>query len=146
MANTGRILLWFFGWKVATAIAATLAQLGLFLVDLEATPLLVPALWLVTGVFTAVFASGVTDYMGEIPGGKHRRVGTVLVALAVVAIAAAVYLIVEHDFGGDPAESFLPFTNGYVVVSFYLGVGLAGLVIRSMDERPTARSGANAVD
>jgi hypothetical protein len=139
----GWILLAFFGSSILTTLANFVLQIVITFLDVvtrwEESSGSLLALWLVTGVFTTVFTTGMTERLGAVPGGDHRLSGSVCVGLSAAFICLYLYLIRYEGFGGWPLERFMIFEDGWVTIAFFTGAGAMGLVVRKLDERPGPR-------
>jgi hypothetical protein len=100
---------------------------------LESTSASMIALWLVTGVFTTVITAGVLEQLAGKREAGLPFVGRVSLAISVAAVVLTVVLMLSGHEGRDPMEFSLMFTNGWVVLAFFVGSGLMGAVVRTLD-------------
>ncbi len=91
-------------------------------------------LWIVTGVFGAVFTIGAAEQLA----GKEREIdaqaGNVVLVVSLLAIAFAVFFLSRGLFRRDPKEFSLLFSNGYVFISYFAGAAAMSLILRKLDQ------------
>jgi hypothetical protein len=128
--RVSRVLVSFALAMLCMCVVNFLAQIVMIFLDvltrLDSSSAAILALWFVTGVFTTVFAVGELD---SPPGNGWFR-ATVIGALAIVALVIAIAFAATGQYGGDPLEFSLMFTNVWVVIAHFLGVGAMALVLR----------------
>lgn len=128
----------FVAGTIMVCIANFVLQIILIFTDIvtrmESSSLLVIVLWIVTGVFGALFTVGVAEqFIGKQPD-LYARAGTTVLLLSVAAILFALFFLSRGLFRRDPKEFSLLFSNGYVFISYFSGAAGMSLLLRKMDE------------
>lgn len=138
MIRNLKILLAFAITTFVMCVLNFIAQIVLIFMDAvsrwESSSALTIVLWLVTGVFGAVF-TGLTATLfltkNEI---TYRLTYNMVSITSAVAIALAVVLMVRGEFMADVDDFTLFFSNGFVFVSYFIGSGGFALVGRNLDK------------
>ena len=98
----------------------------------ESSSAFIIVLWLVTGVFGAVFTFGVAEaFLGKSTYSSQFTAITVIV-ISLIAIVGAIILLSKGEFNHSPSEYSLILSNGYVFASYFLGCGLTAVIFRNM--------------
>ncbi len=118
----------FLAFLISTFVLCVLnfiAQIALIFIDIisrwESTSALTIVLWIVTGVFGAIFtesAAGLFINKNQI---SYRLIHTPVLFVSLAAILLAVFLMVQGEFIADPSEFTLLFSNGIVFISYFIG-------------------------
>lgn len=88
-------------------------------------------LWIVTGVFAAVFTFGAAEAIIK-TGYSSQFTAITVISISVLAIIFAIILLSKGEFNHSPSEYSLILSNGYVFASFFLGCGLTALIARNL--------------
>ena len=139
LSRVARVLVSFALAMLCLCVVNFLAQIVMIFLDvvtrLDSSSAAILALWFVTGVFTTIFAVGELD---RPPGNGFFR-ATVVGVLAIVALGIAIAFAATGRHGGDPLEFSLMFTNVWVVIAHFFGVGAMALVLRLACDRGDGR-------
>lgn len=90
-------------------------------------------LWIVTGVFGAIFAVSIAEQFLGKNNFSHRFTGNVILTVSVLAILFAFILLSKGEFRQNPSEFSLLLSNGYVFLSFFAGSAAMAAILRNMD-------------
>lgn len=122
---------------VVVGIANFVLQLVLIFTDvvtrMESSSVMVIVLWIVTGVFAAVFAVAAAEQLIGKQKDIYAMTGNVVLAVSLLAIAFAVFFLSRGLFRRDPKEFSLLFSNGYVFISYFAGAAAMALIMRKLD-------------
>ena len=122
---------------VGVCIANFVIQVLLIFTDIvtrwESTSVSVIVLWIVTGVFGAVFGVAMGDQLTGKRPDIYKQTGNTILLVSLVAIAIAVYLLSQGHFKKNPKEFSLILSNGYVFLSYFVGSGGMSLILRNLD-------------
>ena len=91
-------------------------------------------LWIVTGVFGAVFTFGAAESLLGKPAYSGYFTAMTIIVISVIAIVLAIVLLSKGEFNNSPSEYSLLLSNGYVFLSYFLGCGLTALIFRNLDK------------
>ncbi len=91
-------------------------------------------LWLVTGVFGAVFTTGLAEQLVKKEAFTYRISGNTILITSVLAIIPAIVIMSRGEFMHDPKEFTLLFSNGYVWVAYFAGAGAMAAILRNLDK------------
>ena len=91
-------------------------------------------LWLVTGVFGALFTTGLAEYLVKKENFTYRISGNTILLISVVAIIPAIVIMSRGDFMHNPEEFTLLLSNGYVWVSYFVGAGVMAAILKNLDK------------
>lgn len=130
-------ILCFIGAIIAVGIANYLLQIAFVFLDiitrLSSTSAYIIVLWIVTGVFGAVFAfSGAEYFLGK-DNFSHKFTGNTIMVVSLIAIVFAVIMLSRGEFKGNPSEFSLLLSNGYVFLSFFAGSAAMAAILRNLD-------------
>lgn len=135
--KTATLLLSFILATVVVCIANFVLQIILIFTDIvtrmSTSSVMVIVLWLVTGVFGAVFTVAGAE---QLSGGKkdiYKQAGNLVLVASLLAIALAVFFLSRGHFRRDPKEFSLLFSNGYVFISYFTGAAGMSLILRKLD-------------
>lgn len=119
-------------------IANFVIQFLLIFVDIisrqDASSAMVIVLWLVTGVFGAVFSVSFTEQMLGKEGFTHKESGTVIGVVSVICIGLAFLFFSQGFFKRNASDFSLLFSNAWVFISYFTGAGAMSLILRKMDK------------
>jgi glucan phosphoethanolaminetransferase (alkaline phosphatase superfamily) len=128
-------------FAITTAVMCVLnfvAQIVLIFIDIisrwESSSALTIVLWIVTGVFGAVFTGLTATLFLPEKEITYRLTYNPVMIVSIVAIALAVALMVHGDFIEDVDDFTLFFSNGFVFVSYFIGSGGFALIGRNLDK------------
>ncbi|MFZ9387023.1 MAG: hypothetical protein ACO25B_04015 [Chitinophagaceae bacterium] len=131
---------YFFSFVLATVlvcIANFIIQILIIFADLvtrlESSSVMVIVLWIVTGVFGAVFCVGIGEHFVGLPADKYRQAGNTVLVVSLLAIAFAVFFLSRGLFRRDPKEFSLLLSNGYVFIAYFTGASGMALIMRNLD-------------
>lgn len=91
-------------------------------------------LWLVTGIFAAVFTTGLAENLVKKENFTYRVTGNSIIVISVLAIIPAIILMSNGHFMHDPKEFTLLLSNGYVWVAYFVGAGGMSAILRNLDK------------
>lgn len=91
-------------------------------------------LWLVTGIFAAVFTTGLAENLVKKQNFTYRVTGNFIIVISVLAIIPAILLMSNGHFMHDPKEFTLLLSNGYVWVAYFAGAGGMSAILRNLDK------------
>ena len=137
MKKIAALFLSFIIATIVVCVANFLLQIVLIFTDivtrLESSSAMVIVLWIVTGVFGAVFTIAAAEQLV----GKHKEMyalaGNLVLVASLLAIAFAVFFLSRGLFRRDPKEFTLLFSNGYVFISYFAGAAAMALILRKLD-------------
>ena len=133
--NVG-ILLSFLLATLLVCIGNFVLQILLIFLDiatrLDSSSLMVIVLWIVTGVFATVFTKGIAELVAGADT-TYRQTSTIVLIIAVLAIAVAVTGLSRGLFRRSPEEFSLLFSNGWVFISYFAGAAGMALIMRKLD-------------
>jgi hypothetical protein len=137
MMNYLKIALAFVITTVLMCIANFITQIVLIFIDVvsrwESSSALTIVLWIVTGVFGAVFTQSTATLFLNEKTIKYRLTYTTVLIISLVCIAGTVVLMVHGEFMEDPRDYTLFFSNGFVFVSYFIGTGGFAWIGRKLD-------------
>jgi H+/Cl- antiporter ClcA len=122
---------------IGVSIVNYVLQIAVIFLDivsrLSASSAFVIVLWIVTGVFGAVFAvSGAEHFIGK-ANFTHKLSGNTVVVVSLLAIVFAVIMLSKGEFKHNPSEFSLLLSNGYIFLSFFAGSAAMGAILRNLD-------------
>jgi len=129
--------LFFIGAVIAVGIANYVLQIAVIFLDvvtrLSSTSAFVIVLWVVTGVFGAVFTvSGAEHFLGK-ANFSYKFTGNTIIIISLLAIIFAIIMLSKGEFKGSPSEFSLLLSNGYVFLSFFAGSAGMAAILRNLD-------------
>lgn len=140
MSTSKNIIIIIFCFIVATTAVCIInyvLQIAFIFLDLvtrkSATSAYIIVLWIVTGVFGAVFTvSGADQFPGK---GKISSglTGNTILVVSLVAILFAIFMLSKGEFRHNPSEFSLLLSNGYVFISYFVGSGAMAAIARKLD-------------
>jgi membrane protein YdbS with pleckstrin-like domain len=101
---------------------------------LEESVAYVIILWLVTGVFAAVFTIGLAEYFVKKENFTYKVSGNIILLVSLLAIIPVIMIMSRGDFMYNPKEFTLLLSNGYVWISYFVGAGTMAAVLRNLDK------------
>jgi hypothetical protein len=124
---------------VAVCIANYVLQILIIFMDifsrrLEESVAYVIILWLVTGVFAAVFTIGLAEYFVKKENFTYKVSGNIILLVSLLAIIPVIMIMSRGDFMYNPKEFTLLLSNGYVWISYFVGAGTMAAVLRNLDK------------
>ncbi|MFM2139291.1 MAG: hypothetical protein RJA57_1598 [Bacteroidota bacterium] len=129
-----------FSFVIATVIvciANFVLQITLIFMDLvsrlDASSLMVIILWLVTGVFGAVFTQAVSEQVVGKDPHAFRNCSLAVLLVSLPAMLLAIGLLSQGLFKRDPQDFSLLFSNAYVFLAYFTGAAGMALVMRKLD-------------
>ena len=140
--NKGRIIAWnilaFFLVTIGICIINYILQIIILFMDLfsrrlEESSLYVIVLWLVTGVFAAVFTGSLAEHLVKKENFTYKLTGNTMMILSVIAIVPVIVIMINGGFMKDPKEFTLLLSNGFVWVSYFTGAGVMAAILRKLD-------------
>lgn len=138
MKKTAAFILSFAIATVAVCMANFLLQIVLIFTDIvtrmESSSAMVIVLWIVTGVFGAVFTIAAAEQLAGNQTEIYAQAGNAVLAISLIAIIVAVVLLSGGHFRRDPKEFSLLFSNGYVFLSYFTGAAIMALILRKLDK------------
>ncbi|MBS1507313.1 MAG: hypothetical protein JSS79_11765 [Bacteroidetes bacterium] len=138
MSKSLKLFLSFVITTVVMCVVNFIAQIALIFIDAvsrwESSSALTVVLWIVTGVFGAVFTGLTATLFLPEKEITYRNTYNVVAVVSVIAITAAVALMLNGDFIEDADDFTLFFSNGIVFVSYFIGSGGFALVGRNLDK------------
>ena len=138
MKNIASCTLSFFIATVLVCIANFILQVILIFTDimtrLNSSSAMVIVLWIVTGVFGAVFTIAAAEQLAGKQKEIYAQAGNVVLVVSLLAIAFAVFFLSRGLFRRDPKEFSLLFSNGYVFISYFSGAAAMALILRKLDK------------
>ena len=122
---------------IAVSIVSYILQIAVIFLDivsrLSSSSAFVIVLWIVTGVFGAVFAvSGAEQFLGK-ENFTHKLSGNTILIVSLLAITFAIVMLSKGEFKHNPSEFSLLLSNGYVFLSFFVGAGGMAAILRNLD-------------
>jgi hypothetical protein len=113
------------------------AQVVLIFLDVisrwESSSALIIVLWIVTGVFSAIFTEATAALFLDKKEITYRLVHSPILIVSIVAIALAVVFMLQGEFIHDTSEFTLLLSNGFVFISYFLGTGGFAFIGRKLD-------------
>ena len=143
MIPRGKTITWnvlaFFLSTAAVCIANYLLQIIIIFMDILSrriaeSSVYIIILWLVTGVFGAVFTTGLAEQLVKKESFTYRISGNTILTISVLAIIPAILIISKGGFMHDPKEFSLLLSNGYVWIAYFTGAGIAAAILRNLDK------------
>ena len=140
--SKGKLIAWnvlsFAMMTVVIGIVNYILQLIIIFMDLlsrrlQESNLYVIVLWLVTGVFAAVFTASLAEHLVKKENFTYKLTGNILLLLSVLAVVPAVIIMINGDFMHDPKEFTLLLSNGFVWVAYFTGAGAMAAILRNLD-------------
>ncbi len=130
-------ILCFIGAIIAVGIANYVLQIAVIFLDvvtrLSSTSAFVIVLWIVTGVFGAVFTgSGAEQFLGK-ENFSYKFTGNTIIVISLLSILFAIIMLSKGEFKRSPSEFSLLLSNGYVFLSFFVGSAAMGAILRNLD-------------
>lgn len=123
---------------IIMCIANYLLQIAFIFLDvvtrLSSSSAFVIILWIVTGVFAAIFTSGAAEAFIGKKDFTYKVTGNTVIIIAAVAIVFSIVLLVNGQFRHNPSEFTLLFSNGYIFLSFFAGAGAMAAILRNIDK------------
>ena len=89
----------------------------------EASSMLTIMLWLVTGVFGAIFTEAAAGLFLDKKEITYPLIHTPVLTVSIVMIILAGVMMSLGEFVSDPSDFTLLFSNGFVFISYFLGAG-----------------------
>lgn len=133
-----QIILAFALGTFAVCIANFVLQFLLIFVDIisrmDASSAMVIVLWLVTGVFGAVFSLSIAEQVTVKSGFTHKETGTVMLLISLLAIGLAIMFFDKGLFRRSASDFSLLFSNAWVFIAYFTGAGGMSLVLRKLDK------------
>lgn len=125
--NHLKIILAFMITTFILCVVNFIAQIALIFIDvvsrMETSSALTIVLWIVTGVFGAIFTGATAELFIDKKEITYRLVHEPILIVSIVAIILAAVLMIQGEFIADPADFTLLFSNGFVFISYFLGTG-----------------------
>jgi H+/Cl- antiporter ClcA len=113
------------------------AQIALIFLDIvsrmETSSALTIVLWIVTGVFGAIFTQATAELFLDKKEITYKLVNVPILGVSIVAISVAIIFMVQGEFMNDPSDFTLFFSNGFVFISYFLGTGGMALIAKKLD-------------
>lgn len=126
-------------FMITTAIMSAvnfIAQIALIFLDLvsrlESSSALIIVLWIVTGVFAAIFTEAVAGLLMEKKDITYQIVFNPVLTVSVAAMILALVFMFQGEFIADPSEFTLLFSNGYVFISYFFGAAAMSFIGRKL--------------
>jgi hypothetical protein len=85
-------------------------------------------LWIVTGVFAAIFTEGVVEYFLDKKEITNRVVYYPVLVLSIAAIIVTLIMLFQDEYIGDPSEFTLLLSNGIVFISCFFGTATLSFI------------------
>lgn len=129
----------FFLVTIAISIANYILQVIIIFMDIfsrriaESSAYII-VLWLVTGIFAAVFTTGLAEQLVKKENFNYKFTGNTILLVSILAIIPAILLMSMGDFMHDPKEFTLLLSNGFVWVSYFVGAGAMAAIFRNLDK------------
>ncbi len=131
------IILSFIGAIIGVSIANFLLQIAIIFLDVvtrfSSSSAYVIVLWIVTGVFAAVFAFGIAEHFVGKENFTHKFTGNTIIVVSLLAIAFAIIMLSNGEFKHNPSEFSLLLSNGYVFLSFFAGSAAMAAILKNVD-------------
>jgi H+/Cl- antiporter ClcA len=125
--NHLKIILAFIITTFIMCVVNFIGQIVLIFIDvvsrMESSSALTIVLWIVTGVFAAIFTQATAEQFIAKKEITYRLVHWPILIISMVAIVIAVVLMIQGEFISDPADYTLLFSNGFTFISYFLGTG-----------------------
>lgn len=122
----------------AVCIANFVLQFLLIFVDIisrkDASSAMIIVLWLVTGVFGAVFSISIAEQVTVKSGFTHKESGTVILVVSLLAIGLAAFSFDKGLFRRSASDFSLLFSNAWVFIAYFTGAGGMSLILRKLDK------------
>jgi hypothetical protein len=132
-------------FKIVLAFLITTAIMGVFnfiaqivfiFLDLvsrwESSSALILVLWIVTGVFAAIYTEAVAGLLMEKKDITYRIVYTPVLIVSIAAMVVASILMFQEGFTSDPSEFTLLLNNGLNFISYFFGAAGMSLIGRKL--------------
>lgn len=138
MRTIARFIFSFLFATVLVCIANFLLQIALIFLDvvtrLESTSAMIIVLWIVTGVFAVVFATGIAVQLTGTEKGIYEPVCNIIISISVIAVISAIVIMSKGHFKLNPSDFSLLLSNGYVFIAYFTGTALMALVMRKLEK------------
>lgn len=125
--NHLKIILAFMITTFILCVVNFIVQIALIFIDvvsrMETSSALTIVLWIVTGVFGAIFTEATAELFIDKKEITYPLVHGPILIVSIAAIILAVVLMIQGEFISDPADFTLLFSNGFVFISYFLGTG-----------------------
>jgi len=122
---------------IAVCIINYVLQIVVIFLDivsrLSSSSAFIIVLWIVTGVFAAVFTVSGAEFLAGKKNFSYKLTGNTVLIISSCAIVFAIILLVNGEFYHNPSDFSLLLSNAYVFLSFFTGSAVMGAVLRNLD-------------
>ncbi len=134
--NNLKIVLAFIMTTVIMCAINFIAQIVLIFTDIvsrmETSSALAIVLWMVTGVFAAIFTEAAAELFIDKKDITYRLIHTPVLVVYIIAIVLAVILMLQGEFMSDPSDFTLLLSNGFVFISYFFGTAGMAFIGRKL--------------
>lgn len=131
-----KIVLAFIITTTAMCVVNFIAQVLLIFVDIisqwESSAALIIVLWIVTGVFAAIFTEATAALFMNKEEITYQVVHYPVLITSIVCIGLAIGVMLNGEFMSDPSEFTLLFSNGFVFLSYFFGSAAMSFIARKL--------------